>query len=220
MPRRDYQDQLDALRQDICDLGDDVADRLAVTLACYEREDTTAASAVRDGDGEINQRYLDLESDCIDLVALQQPVAGDLRLVTASFKILTDIERVGDIATNLAAYAEDAPFGYAELNLVDLGLVAHEMFERAVTAYANGDVEACREIAARDEELDAMCTEVTDRVIRGLATASGRADIERAAEDVESVLMTVRDVERVGDHAVNVAARTLYMVENDDELLF
>jgi phosphate transport system protein len=220
MSRHDYQDRLDDLHDDVRALGDDVADRLGVALACYERGDASAAESVREGDDEINRRYLDLESECIDLVALHQPVAGDLRLVAASFKVLTDVERVGDIATNLAGYAGDAPFGYGELNLVDLGLVAHEMFERAVAAYAEADVAACREIAARDEELDAMCSEVTDRIIRDLATPTDRDGAERLVHDVHGALMTVRDVERVGDHAVNVAARTVYMVENDDELLF
>jgi len=220
MPRRDYQNRLDDLRDDVRALGDDVADRLGTALACYEREDVSTAGAVRAGDHEINRRYLDLESECIDLVALHQPVAGDLRFIAASFKVLTDVERVGDITTNLADYAEDAPFDYGELNLVDLGLVAHEMFERAVAAYAEGDVDTCREVAARDDELDAMCTQVADRIIRDLATATERDDAERLVRDVHSVLMTVRDIERIGDHAVNVAARTVYMVENDDELLF
>jgi phosphate transport system protein len=101
MPRHEYQESLEELRLDVQQLGELVLKRLDQSLSALEHTDTETAKSVIEGDEEINQRYLELESTCIDLFALQQPVASDLRFVAASFKILTDIERIGDLATNI-----------------------------------------------------------------------------------------------------------------------
>ena len=108
MPRESYQEQLDALREDVLYMSEIVLERLRMGLDALERKDEDLAWGVIDGDDEVNGLYLDLERDCIDLLALQQPVAGDLRFIAASFKIITDLERVGDLATNLGEYTLDA----------------------------------------------------------------------------------------------------------------
>jgi len=105
VPREDYRESLDALRSDIESMSEDVLDQLLCALDALERDDHELAREVIDGDDRINQQYLNLEGDCVDLIALQQPVASDLRFIVASFKILTDLERIGDLATNLARYA-------------------------------------------------------------------------------------------------------------------
>ena len=84
-------------------MGRDVTERLDRAVTAYEQRDPATGRAVAAADDEINERYLDLEAECIDLLALHQPVASDLRLVVASFKILTDLERAGDHAVNIAA---------------------------------------------------------------------------------------------------------------------
>ncbi|UHH14634.1 hypothetical protein LT972_06440 [Halobacterium litoreum] len=103
MPREEYQAELDDLRASVVEMGDLVCDRLDDALAAYEANDEAVARGVVDGDDAVNDRYLELEGDCVDLLALQQPVASDLRFVAASFKISTDLERVGDHAVNVAA---------------------------------------------------------------------------------------------------------------------
>ena len=94
MARDDYQRQLDTLRDDVLAMGEMVVSAYDDALAALESKDETLAAEIIDGDDRINDRYLELESDCIDLFALQQPVAGDLRFVASSFKIITDLERV------------------------------------------------------------------------------------------------------------------------------
>ena len=95
----------------------------------------------------------------------------------------------------------------------------------AMAAYADEDVEACFAIDERDDEVDARCEDASDAVVRDLIEteiddgASGQ-DIEELMGEVSRLLLTVRDLERIGDHAVNIAARTLYMVENSDELIY
>jgi phosphate transport system protein len=227
VPRQNYRDELDALRRDVEEMGEAVLEQLEDGLYALRMGDETLGRAVRDRDEAINETYLSLEQDCIDLIALQQPVASDLRFISASFKIITDLERVGDLATNFGKYglAASGRDGYfSAIDIDRIGEDATTMVRDAMDAYVNDDVEACREIAARDDELDVLCQHASHRVARNLLeTEQIGADewgIEQRLDDVSRLLLTVRDIERVGDHAVNIAARTLYMVENDPELLY
>ncbi|MUV59911.1 phosphate signaling complex protein PhoU [Halobacterium sp. CBA1126] len=224
MPREEFQRSLEDLRDGVREMGDLVLARVDDGLDALETADDKFARSVVHGDDEVNDRYLALEGDCIDLFALQQPVAGDLRLVAASFKILTDLERVGDLATNFGRYAlatEDAR--HVDVDVVDVGRDARELVADALDAYAAGDAAACREVAARDDDVDALCQAASERVVRDLIEREAGEDpwrTEALMDDVSRLLLTIRDVERVADHGVNVAARTLYAVESDPELVY
>jgi phosphate transport system protein len=226
MARQSYQDALERLREDVLFMGELVLERVRMGLDALARKDERLAHQVIESDDEINQMYLDLEGDCIDLIALQQPVAGDLRFIAASFKIITDLERVADLATNLGGYALDAERDlYPDVDVQSIGEAVVGMVEAAMDAYAEDDVAACRAVAERDDEVDDMCERASSTVVRELIETeldpgNDDRDVEKFMTDVSRLLLTIRDLERVGDHAVNVAARTLYMVENDDSLLY
>ena len=226
MARQSYQDRLEGLREDVLYMSEVVLERLRMGLDALEHKDKALAREVIEGDDEINQLYLDLEGECVDLLALQQPVAGDLRLIAATFKILTDLERVGDLATNLGEYTLEAHRDvFPEVDIQALGTFAAEMIEDAMEAYADENIEACFELADRDDRMDKRCeaasaTVVRDLIEREVDTETAEEDIERLMKDVSRLLLTIRDLERVGDHAVNIAARTLYMVESDDALIY
>ena len=223
MPREEYQQALADLRGDVGELGETTLDQLDDGLAAQATGDGELARAVIEGDAAVNDRYLEMESDCIDLLALQQPVASDLRFVAASFKILTDLERVADLATNLGRYALAADEDrLATVEVEPIGELAREQVANALAAYREGNPEAARRVAARDDELDALCQRASEGVVRDLIGREAGADgwaVERLMDDVSRLLLTVRDLERVGDHGVNIAARTVYMVESDPELL-
>jgi len=202
-----------------------VLKRLDQSLSALEHTDTETAKSVIEGDEEINQRYLELESTCIDLFALQQPVASDLRFVAASFKILTDIERIGDLATNIGRYTLSAKQeSVSDVALYDIGAAAHELVADSLDAYVTEDVELCYRVAERDDEIDSLCHSASERVVRDLiereATGEDPWSVEQVLDDVSIVLLTIRDLERVADHGVNIAARTLYLVESDPELIY
>jgi len=226
MPRESYQAMLEQLREDVLFMGELVLDRVRTGLDALERKDEALAREVIEADDEINEMYLDLEGDCIDLFALQQPVAGDLRFIAASFKIITDLERVADLATNLGEYAIDAERDlYPDVDIQSIGTAVVEMVESALAAYAEEDVAGCHAVAERDDEVDAMCESASNTVVRELIETeldpgNEDHDVEVFMTDVSRLLLTVRDLERVGDHAVNIAARAFYMVENDDSLLY
>jgi phosphate transport system protein len=224
MARQEYQSRLQGLRDDVLYMSELVAEQLRKGFDALEEKDERLAEAVIDGDGEINRLYLELEQDCIDLIALQQPVAGDLRFIASSFKIITDLERIGDLATNLGGYALQAEReAYPEVDIRQIGDETLDMLERAMRAYADEDVDGCYAIAERDDEVDEMCTVASQTVVRSLLEVDSfeeGADVDQTFKDVSRLFLTIRDLERVGDHAVNIAARTLYMVEQNDELLY
>jgi len=222
--RDEFQQSLDDLRTEVLSMSDLVAARLDRALGALEAVDEAVARAVIDGDDAVDGRYLDLESTCIQLFAQQQPVAGDLRFVASSFKIVTDLERVGDLAVNLAQYTLAADRRrFAEVDLSPLGDIAADMLDDAMTAYRTDDAALCHEIAARDDELDTLCQRASERVVRELIEREvDEGDswaVEELLDDVSRLLLVIRDLERVGDHAVNIAARTLYMVESDPQLV-
>ena len=222
VPREAYRESLEELRTGVESMARDVLGQLLRALDALESDDDEAAREVIDGDDRINRQYLDLESDCIDLIALQQPVASDLRFVAASFKILTDLERIGDLATNLARYAlAGSSDVVSEVRVRQIGEAAYGQLRDAVNAYVDADSEACRAIADRDDELDASCQNASEAVVRELiGSEADRWDVEQLLDDVSRLLLTIRDLERVGDHAVNIAARTLYMDDDDAELIY
>ena len=223
MARNSYQSQLDDLRAEVTAMAETTVERYERALSVLESGDSHDADWIIEHDEDINQWYLDIESDCIELLALQQPVASDLRFIASSFKIVTDLERVGDLATNLARYGREAEGDLlTTVDVAPLAEVAGEMVTDAMEAYATEDPELARQVAARDDDLDSDCRTVSEQVVRELMTtqATGDRGVDSTVEDVSRALLTIRDLERVGDHAVNICARTLYMVENDDELIY
>ncbi|WP_436901438.1 phosphate signaling complex protein PhoU [Halovenus halobia] len=224
MPRDGYQQRLDKLSEDVLYMSELVIERLQMGLDALQEKDDDLAWEVIDGDHEINEMYLELEQECIDLIALQQPVAGDLRFIAASFKIITDLERIADLATNLGDYSLDAKKDtFPEVDIQAIGSKTIEMIGESMDAYANEDPEACFRIADRDDEIDDLCENASELVVRELIEQQDIDDeeqIQGTMQDVYRLLLTIRDLERVGDHAVNIAARTLYMVESDDALLY
>ena len=223
MPRESYQDQLTVLRGQVAAMAETTLERHEMACDVLETGDEQQATRVIEGDQDLNEWYLNIEGDCIELLALQQPVAGDLRFIASSFKIVTDLERIGDLATNLARYGREA-----EGDLLNVGDVlrlaerSKRMVSDAMAAYERDDTEAARDVATRDDDLDATARNVSEQLARTLLTThhSKSDQIETTLADVSRALLAIRDIERVGDHAVNICARTVYMVENDDELLY
>ncbi len=224
MPRDAYQEDLRTLREDVVAFGERVSAQLDDALRAIETDDASLATTVIEGDDAINERYLELESDCIDLIALQQPVASDLRFVTASFKIITELERIGDLATNLSAYVHsvEEPH-FPEVNLLDVGRLAREMVDDSLDAYDEKDPDRATAVVERDDELDGLCERVAETVILDLVETTetfGDDELTSLLTEVNLILLTLRDIERVGDHAVNIAARSFYMATNRTTLLY
>lgn len=227
MPREQYRDRLSELQTEVVLFAELVLERYEEAVEAAATGDIRRADQIVRQDDEINRWYLELEGECIDLIARHQPVASDLRLITASFKIITDLERIGDLATNLAGRTEYAVGIHPAVDIRSLGIAAGEMVETAVEAYETENADGCRAVAADDDALDSDCEATTEAIMRDVITertgtdsTDSQADRPAAVDKTIQGLLTVRDIERVGDHAVNIAARTLYMIDNDEQLLY
>ena len=223
MARNSYQDRLSDLRAEVGAMAETTLARYEKAVEVLETGDEQQAQRIIEGDAELNEWYLEIEHDCIELLALQQPVAGDLRFIASSFKVVTDLERIGDLATNLAAYGRDAEGDLAgQIEITPIAFAAGEMVADAMDAYEHDDADGAREVAIRDDTLDSQCKRASETLVRELMTTAvpdgEKIDVRTAR--TSRALLTIRDIERVGDHAVNICARTLYMIENDDELIY
>lgn len=222
MARNEYQSQLTDLRNEVIRMSEIVQKRLEIALLALKEHNEALGRELIERDYEINDLYLDLEQDCVELIARQQPVAGDLRFIVASFKIITDLERIGDLATNIGEYAGQADQElFPDMDVSYIGEQVNEAISDAITAYAEEDATACQLIAERDDEIDDLCERASELVIRDILEADlDDMSAENLFSDVSRLLLTIRELERVGDHVVNIAARTFYMIESDDELIY
>jgi len=182
--------------------------RLAVE-ALLERSPDKAAQVIA-GDKVIDGMEVGIEETCIDLLALQQPMARDLRMLVAAIKIANDLERVGDHAVNLAQSAERlertrliAP----EPEIVEMARLAREMLSDALEAFVRGDAAAGREVCLRDDKVDAL-----NRSVFRILLTHMMEDPHVIGAAMELVLVS-RNLERVADLATNIAEDVVFLVE-------
>lgn len=214
----DVTDRIEDLHASVRTMSEVAREQLSLALVAFQHADAELARTVVDADEELDALHREVERDCIELVAKHHPVATDLRFVVATFKVASDLERVGDLAVNVAERAAaDYWAPTVGEDLADVATLAAALVEDAVHAYLDRDADAARAVAARDDELDDACEDRADALLRELIE---RPAAETPMQRVSAYLLTVRDLERVGDHGENVAGRTVYAVENDAGLLY
>lgn len=223
MVRESYKQQLERLTKSVQEMGAKVLEGLDLGLKAMREQDRELAESLDAWDDSVDELNLAIERECMDLLALQQPVAIDLRLITSVFKIITDLERAADLAVNVGQYGMDiAVFVLVSRDdLTQLGEFARAMLSDAVDIFVTRDVERARELIQRDEQMDQHCWQLRRKVLAKLLDLARQAHSPREAkefvDDVIPVLWSIRDLERVGDHAVNICERTLYMVTGRKE---
>jgi len=227
MVRERYQTKLSNLTEDVSQMGEMVQEKLSAAMEAMVQLDQERAKEIGSDDDRVDREYIEIEKACSDLLALEQPVASDLRRITASFKIITDLERIGDLLVNLTDYTRqmDDDRLVDEERIVELGQFAGEMLADSLKSYKKEDTDLAQEVAKRDNEMDQMCEKSTRLLLQHLiewetqGVAGGQDEAERKAQQVLTELLTIRDLERVADHGVNIAARTVYMVNTSRELI-
>jgi phosphate transport system protein len=218
MAREAYQRMLDGLHASIVELGARVGAQLADGLDSLVRHDCAKAGRLNAADDVIDDETLRIEKACVDLVSLQQPVARDARLITVSFKIITDLERVGDLAVNLGDYccAAEALDLVPPETIEAVGQLALEMLADSMRAFAENDPERAEQVIRRDHDLDAMTWGTIRAFVKRLYLSEQQvhddAEAERISSQAMPILLSMRDLERVGDHAENIAGRVVYIV--------
>ena len=201
MTRSRFDEQLELLNRELIEMGALCEQVISMAARALMSGDTKLAAQITPLDGEIDQMERDVESRCLKLLLQQQPVAKDLRQVSAALKMVTDMERIGDQADDIAEivlYLEDVPAESHEL-LRKMAEAAIGMVSDSVDAYVRQDVALAEKVIADDDTVDAYFDKVKQALIRRIADdpAEGGTALE--------LLMIAKYLERIGDHATNIA---------------
>jgi phosphate transport system protein len=210
--RSGFQQELDALVDQVSDLGARARGALALALRAVAAEDRTTCEVVIAGDDVLDERYLAVQREVLRLIVRQAPVAGDARLLTAALHVSLHLERIGDLAVNVARLtrlAAGLPRDAVVLgDLARMGTTVLGMADAATRAFAEGDADACPRLAGTDEGVDALGRGVLARVLAIQAPAGRR----RWGVYMEGV---ARQLERAGDHAVDIGGQVWFMVTGE-----
>jgi phosphate transport system protein len=210
---RHFQEELEVLKTRLLEMGGLAEDRVRQAVRSLVERDLALVERVLVSDIAINQLHIEVDDRCFKLLALHQPMAVDLRAIVSAVKINTDLERVGDLAINIAEaasrYLQHAPIK----ELVDIPRmadIAQNMLRDALDAYVRRDLELAREVLDRDDELDTLKT----MVFRELLTIMVKD--QSVIEPSLDLILISRHLERIGDHATNVAEDVIFMVSAKD----
>lgn len=199
--RNRFDEQLMLLNKKMIEMGAQCEELIALVAKALLSSDTKVANEVRIEGHEIDQMEREIESICLKLLLQQQPVAHDLRQISAALKMITDMERIGDQAEDIA---EIIPFlnGRTGAELADFKPMAEatcKMVTDSIDAYVKQDLELARAVAEHDDIVDNAFSRVKDTLIKMIS--ENTADGEYAID----LLMIAKYFERIGDHAVNIA---------------
>jgi len=213
MERHHFEEELQTLKNRLLGMGALVEERVhQAILSLMERRQDQADQVIA-GDHEVNELQIEIDDRALKLLALQQPMAGDLRLITSAMKINADLERIGDQAVNIAENVLRLlphPPLRAILNLTRMAEIAQKMTRDSLDSFVKKDAALARSVLSRDDEVD----QLKDHMFRVLLTymMADPGTIERAL----GLILISRNLERIADHATNIAEDVIFLVEAKD----
>ena len=202
--------EIEKLKRMILNLSAVVEESVYNAVHSIDKRDTRLGKKSIESDTDVNKMEMDIEEECLKILALYQPVATDLRFITMLMKINSDMERINDLATNIAERGVtlssqvkvDIPF-----NFVAMVEITMWMLKKSMDAFVNQDAVLARAVSDRDDEVDQINREMYDKVKTGI-----RENLENLDQMVH-LLCVSRNLERIADHAVNIAGDIIYMIE-------
>ncbi len=207
---RHFHEELDALKQTLLAMGGLVEDQIRRAMRALLERDDVIAQEVIDRDRQVNTYDVEVDEQCVNLLALHQPAASDLRFITTAMKIVTDLERIGDQAVNIAQRALELnrePQLKPYIDLPRMADRAQRMVKESLDAFVAGDTALARQVCAADAEVDAL----KEQIFRELLTFM--MEDPRTVSRAIRVILISRCMERVADHATNIAEMVIYLVE-------
>jgi phosphate transport system protein len=208
-----YEAELKELRDKLLAMGGLVERAISASVRSITERDSELAEDVKQRDREINRMEVAIDGACRRILALRQPAASDLRFITTALKIVTDLERMGDLAVNIAERALDLAKAPALGPLHDLSRLAdmsEAQLKRALDAFVTGDVAKAEEVMRSDEHLDALYLKIFNDLLTMMMEES------RYIRRATSLMFAAKHLERFGDHATNLAEMVIYMVRGTD----
>jgi phosphate transport system protein len=210
---RHFQDELQQLKTRLLEMGGLAEEEVRLAILGLVTRDRPIIDRVLSGDGPLNALHMEIDGRCFTLLALFQPMAADLRAIVAAVKINTDLERVGDLAVNIAEaairYAERAPVKKF-IDIPRMATIAQAMLRDSLDAFVRRDTALAQHVLDEDDKLD----ELKSQIFRELLTymLQDPTTIEAALD----LILVSRHLERIGDHATNIAEDVIFIVSARD----
>ena len=208
---RHFDEELKTLYKDILKMGIMAQEAISKSIEALKNRDKQGAKEVVDTDDKIDELELAIDEKCIDLIARHQPMAGDLRFITTGMKINAELERIADLAVDISQRVlelVDKPILKPLIDIPKLSVIAQNMVRDAIDAFVKKDIELAKRVVLSDSEADKLKNLVQEELINDYmakdASTAGRA---------VPLLLIARHLERICDHATNIAEDVIYMVE-------
>ena len=210
---RQYDEELDSLRSHVMEMGGLIEAQITAAMECLEHGDLNVVDDVINNDHRVNHMEVQLDGSCALVIARRQPAAGDLRLIMAISKLVTNLERIGDEAAKIARYTRyiherGTFFQFSDVGT--MGVAALGAVQKSLNAFTRQDVEAAQQIINADRVIDAKFI----GIMRQLITFA--MEDPRTISVVLDYLMISKALERIGDHAKNIAEYVIYIVHGTD----
>ncbi|HAY46150.1 MAG TPA: phosphate transport system regulatory protein PhoU [Gammaproteobacteria bacterium] len=209
-----FNDDLERVKTSVLAMGGLVEAQINDSITALIEGDSRLAQKVRDKERAINSMELDIDAECATILALRQPAASDLRMLLAALKSITDIERMGDEAKHIASFAiklsEDGEAGAGYKEFEKIGKRVRKMTSDAFNSFARFDVELARSVVNQDRGVDSAYHAATEKLLSQISDHP-----ENLSNDM-NVMWSLRSLERIGDHCINIAEYVIYLVEGDD----
>ena len=199
--RNKFDEQLEKLHVELIQMGAACEDAISAAAEALLKGDTALADVAEETEKDIDQREREVENLCLKLLLQQQPVARDLRVISAALKMISDLERIGDQAADIAELTRYIHLtdGLSRLHIGDMARAVIAMVTDSVDSFVKGDLDLARAVRAADDRVDALFERVKRELIDLIAAdaAAGEVGLD--------ILMVAKYLERIGDHATNVA---------------
>lgn len=208
---RHFDQELSDLRTGILKIGALAEDAIYRSVEALKNRDRELAKAVIDSDAEIDKLELAIDEKCVDLMALYQPMAKDLRFITTAMKINGELERIADIAVDIAQRTlelVDKPLLKPLVDIPKLTAVAQDMVKTVIDAFVKGDIELAKKVLLSDSQADDLRNMIQEELVEDYMVKDGKT-----APRAVQLLLIARFLERICDHATNIAEDVIYMVQ-------
>ena len=209
----EFNEELEALRRSTLEMGGLVEEQLASALKFFASQDSSLLSDIEEIEQKINAAEIDLDDQVESLIVRRQPIASDLRLVLAVSKIVRDLERIGDELEKVGSLSLESFDSADSVGITEIQRIAEQvakMLSESLTAFARLDLDLARDIFERERKVD----KVYQSALRSLATFM--IEDPRNIGSVLNIVWIARSLERVGDHATNIAEYVIYLVQGVD----
>lgn len=213
MTRELYKEQLRKLNEQLIQMGDLCEEAMSLVMKALREKDDEIAAGVHRIEQEIDQKERDIESMCMKLLLRQQPVAGDLRNISAALRMIADMERIGDQTADIADISKYVTNFQFEVHpsIFKMGKVVSKMVNDSVNAFVRKEEKLARQVIDTDDEVDRLFEVVKRELVDDI-----RKNKDREQEGYElDILMVAKYLERIGDHAVNLGEWVVYSIQGN-----